>query len=38
MPTLAEVAQFVTAAALAYNIWQTWPPFPPAPPSICKGC
>jgi len=24
MPTLAEVAQLITAAALAYNIWQTW--------------
>ena len=24
MPTLAEVAQIITAAALAYNIWQTW--------------
>lgn len=24
MPSLAEVAQLVTAVALAYNIWQTW--------------
>ncbi len=24
MPTLADVAQLITAAALAYNIWQTW--------------
>ena len=24
MPTLAEIAQLITAAALAYNIWQTW--------------
>lgn len=24
MPTLGELAQLVTALALAYNIWQTW--------------
>ena len=24
MPTLAELAQLITAVALAYNIWQTW--------------